>query len=237
MPLPRFDNLDAAQRARILACARSEFARQGYEQASLARIASEAGISKGTLYYYFADRDDVYASVVMDLVQSFGETFLLKGFAPKQAAEYWPTLQRLFHTGLELARQYPEEMRALRSFQTSLRRHPRPAFKPVLALITTHMRVLVETGRKLKCVRTDLSVDLLVALLQAVDEVLDQALFDDTESADSARLHAYAELAFDTFRRLLEPGPTSAPRRTQGRLSAKTKTKTKTAPNRKRGEP
>lgn len=205
MPLPRFEKLDAAQRARILAAARAEFARHGYEQASLARIAADAEISKGTLYYYFADRDDVYASVVLDLVRSFGETFWLKGFAPKSADEYWPMLEQLFHAGVMLVQRHPEEIRALRSFQTSLRRHPRPAFEPVLALITSHLRVLVETGRRLSCVRTDVSVEWLVSLLQAADEVMDQGAFEQAEHADATQLHAHADLAFDTFQRLLAP--------------------------------
>jgi AcrR family transcriptional regulator len=227
MPLPRFDNLDPAQRTQILAAAQTEFAQHGYEATSLAQIAARAGISKGTLYYYFADRDDLYATVVLRVVQAVGGAELLGGFAPKSAAEYWPALSALFQAGFQLAQQHPEEMRALRSFQTSLRRHPRPAFEPVLALMSAHFRLLVESGRRLGCVRTDLSAEQLVALLLSVDEVFDREIF---AQGPSAGLEPHRDLALDTFRRLAEPRQARSQAKRARTRSAKSKGSQKRTP-------
>jgi len=41
-----------------------EFTINGYEQASLNTIIREAGISKGSLYYYFEDKTDLYLAVI-----------------------------------------------------------------------------------------------------------------------------------------------------------------------------
>ena len=201
MPLPRFDHLDAEQKARMLAAAQSEFAEHGYEKASLTRIATAAGISKGTLYYYFADRDDLYATIVLQLVETVAST-VTSGFAPRRAEEFWPALEALCRAGFELAKAHPVEVRALRSFQVSLRRNPSPVFEPILRLMTAQLRGIVETGRRLGCVRKDISVDVLVQFLQAADEVLDRSLYDALEEERSLARHA--ALAFDTFRRLME---------------------------------
>lgn len=53
---PTFLQLDERKRRRILDAATSEFARQGFERASLDRIAEAAGIAKGSLYQYFHDK-------------------------------------------------------------------------------------------------------------------------------------------------------------------------------------
>jgi AcrR family transcriptional regulator len=202
MPLARFDNLDEAQQEQILTAALGEFSRHGYEEASLARVAAEAKISKGTLYYYFADRDDLYATVVMRLVREVSGKRVLGAFTPKRPAEFWPAVEKLFDDGFQLAWEHPEAVRALKSFQVSLRRSGRPVFKPVVEQITANLRRVVELGRKLKQVRTDVSVELLVELLEAADEVLDRRL---SEAKDARALKKHAELALSTMKRLLAP--------------------------------
>jgi TetR/AcrR family transcriptional regulator, fatty acid metabolism regulator protein len=47
----------------------------GYGQASLARIAERAGISKGVIGYHFAGKDDLLAAVVAEVLAR-GEDFM-----------------------------------------------------------------------------------------------------------------------------------------------------------------
>ncbi len=56
--------LTPERRATILAGAATVFARDGYEGASMSRIAREAGVSKGTLYNYFKDKAALFAAYV-----------------------------------------------------------------------------------------------------------------------------------------------------------------------------
>src|SRR5262249_15451933 len=102
---------------------------------------------------------------------------------------------------------------ALRSFQTSVRRNPRPVFEPVLKQMSANMRKLVEIGRKLGCVRTDIRVELLVDMLQQLDEVFDRQFYAERLADDPAGLERHALLALDTFRRLTEPQPSAAGKR------------------------
>ena len=48
--------------SRILDGAAAVFARDGYEGASMSRIAAEAGVSKGTLYNYFTSKAELFAA-------------------------------------------------------------------------------------------------------------------------------------------------------------------------------
>jgi AcrR family transcriptional regulator len=54
--------------AEICAAALEVFAEKGFAAARLDEIARRAGISKGTLYLYFADKEDLFRAVVRDTV-------------------------------------------------------------------------------------------------------------------------------------------------------------------------
>jgi TetR/AcrR family transcriptional regulator len=56
-------------RARILDAAERVFARRGYAAATTQELADEAGIQKRMLFYYFANKDEVYERVLERLLE------------------------------------------------------------------------------------------------------------------------------------------------------------------------
>lgn len=60
--------IEAARRAQIVAAAIETIAAVGYGEASLARIAEQAGISKGVIGYHFAGKDDLLREVVAEVL-------------------------------------------------------------------------------------------------------------------------------------------------------------------------
>jgi TetR/AcrR family transcriptional repressor of mexJK operon len=60
------DSLSPERRQAILDGAGRIFARDGYEGASMAQIAREVGVSKGTLYNYFPSKAALFSSFVAD---------------------------------------------------------------------------------------------------------------------------------------------------------------------------
>ncbi len=52
-----------ATRAKIVAVARAAFVRDGYEGASLDKIAAEANLTKGALYHHYNGKEAVFAAV------------------------------------------------------------------------------------------------------------------------------------------------------------------------------
>ncbi|MDH6197866.1 TetR/AcrR family fatty acid metabolism transcriptional regulator [Mycobacterium frederiksbergense] len=65
--------IEEARRRQIIASAVEVLAATGYSNASLARIAKHAGISKGVISYHFAGKDDLMTQVVIQLFVSGGE--------------------------------------------------------------------------------------------------------------------------------------------------------------------
>src|SRR6201998_4290989 len=55
---------DSAKRRQILAGASKVFMDLGYDGASMGEIARAAGVSKGTLYVYFADKNRLFEAIV-----------------------------------------------------------------------------------------------------------------------------------------------------------------------------
>lgn len=55
---------DSAKRRQIVEGARSVFLSNGFDAASMGEIAKVAGVSKGTLYVYFKDKDELFKAIV-----------------------------------------------------------------------------------------------------------------------------------------------------------------------------
>lgn len=56
----RFKNIDEEKRDKIINASLEEFAANGYEKASTNEIVKNAGISRGLLYHYFKDKEELY---------------------------------------------------------------------------------------------------------------------------------------------------------------------------------
>jgi AcrR family transcriptional regulator len=54
---------DPAKRQQIIEAAKVCFMRDGFEATSMNDITAEAGVSKGTIYVYFADKEDLFTSL------------------------------------------------------------------------------------------------------------------------------------------------------------------------------
>ena len=57
-----------ARRSAILAAALDEFTARGYEGARLDDVAKRAGVAKGTIYLYFADKEALFQDLVRSMV-------------------------------------------------------------------------------------------------------------------------------------------------------------------------
>jgi AcrR family transcriptional regulator len=143
-PPPRWSRRKDQRPAEIVAAALRLFAERGYGATKLEDVAKAAGISKGTVYLYFATKEDLFQEVVRrELLPT------LEGFEAAVAAHTGPTAdllrmmvrraQQVMETDVsgipklvltesgnfpELARFYAENVvaRGLRLFDTILRR-------------------------------------------------------------------------------------------------------------------
>ncbi|MFA6194592.1 MAG: TetR/AcrR family transcriptional regulator [Patescibacteria group bacterium] len=61
-------------RAKIIAMAKKTFAKNGYELASMHLIADQVGINKSSLYYFFKNKEDLFATVTLDVWQKLSDS-------------------------------------------------------------------------------------------------------------------------------------------------------------------
>jgi AcrR family transcriptional regulator len=73
-PKPRWERRKDARPQELLAAALDLFVSRGYAATRLEDVARRAGVSKGTLYLYFANKEELFKAVVRDaIVQPIGE--------------------------------------------------------------------------------------------------------------------------------------------------------------------
>ena len=63
-------------RLEILQAAEQLFARQGYHLTTMDSVAEECGWSKGTLYLYFKNKEDLFFSILIEKMDRFSEALL-----------------------------------------------------------------------------------------------------------------------------------------------------------------
>jgi len=68
-----FERIPLEDRQRILGACIQQFAQYGYQRASTNAIVKQAGIPKGTLFYYFGNKKDLYLYVIDYAVERFVE--------------------------------------------------------------------------------------------------------------------------------------------------------------------
>jgi AcrR family transcriptional regulator len=62
-----------AKRRHILQSAGAVFAKQGYEHSSIRDIARQAGVADGTIYNYFANKQDLVEALISELIIGLGK--------------------------------------------------------------------------------------------------------------------------------------------------------------------
>lgn len=55
---------DKETKIRLIESAKTEFAEKGYMKASLRKICANAGVTTGALYFFFKDKEDLFAAIV-----------------------------------------------------------------------------------------------------------------------------------------------------------------------------
>ena len=76
MPTETFFRLPEAKRETLLRCARQEFARVPYPDASINRIIHAAGIPRGSFYQYFVDKRDLFVYLMESVHSRFLQVYI-----------------------------------------------------------------------------------------------------------------------------------------------------------------
>jgi AcrR family transcriptional regulator len=201
----RFENLEPERREAILAAAADEFAARGYAGAALSRIIDAAGISKGSLYYYFNDKQDLFVTAVEVAMDRLLEAVGGLAIEDLTATSYWETLRQMALRSIALMSRDEWDVRLAMAFPR-LRTEPeaRDAVRPALEATRTLTTRLLKQGRELGVVRRDLPLELLVEVTMAADDAGDRWLIEHRSQYDADALRRLVEARIDLMRDMLD---------------------------------
>ena len=82
MDVPKIsEERKAERREQILAAARSCFAENGYEGATVARLEEASGLSRGAIFNYFANKEELFLALAELDAERLGRLWIERGFA------------------------------------------------------------------------------------------------------------------------------------------------------------
>jgi len=206
MPFPRFHKLALEKRERLLDVAAQEFARYGFEDASLNRILEGAQMSKGAAYYYFEDKVDLFFTVVQYCTERLKLIDLELDLAALTAETFWPTFAELHRQPLLRSFERPWLFAAIRAAGRlspgTLEREP---LASLAKQIVNWVMTIVKRGQELGVIRTDLPDELIFAWLQALDDASDSWLVAHWGHLDQETIRGVSDQTVDAMRRTLDP--------------------------------
>lgn len=107
-----FLNLTMEEQNRVIDAALDEFAENDFEAASLNNIIARAGISKGSMYHYFANKEDLYDYLIERVLET-KEIFLKQALAglgkPIAEMSFFENLEFQMVASVDFAVQYYRE--------------------------------------------------------------------------------------------------------------------------------
>ncbi|MBN1574509.1 MAG: TetR/AcrR family transcriptional regulator [Deltaproteobacteria bacterium] len=98
MPKETFDIISDEKRERIYFAAAKVFARDGFEKANMREIAKIAVVSKGSLYDYFENKEDLYLSVSTHAISESRKNI---DSIIDDKKDFFDQLKDIFHQGLK----------------------------------------------------------------------------------------------------------------------------------------
>jgi AcrR family transcriptional regulator len=171
---PRPQRADARRnRDRVLKAARAAFVAEG-SHAPLDEIASRAGVGTGTVYRHFATKEALFEAVVFDRVGELLEEARALSDDPDPGRAFSAFVERL---GREGARK-----RDLIEALAHDGIHLRLGEAPIVRALTDALAELLRRAQRAGVVRSDITVDDVVALLTGAAYAICQSRADDKQT-------------------------------------------------------
>ena len=201
----RFDNLDPDKQEAILRAAGEEFAAKGFEAASINRIILGSGMSKGSVYYYFEDKADLFTTVVergtLRILAEIGWP-ALEVLGPD---EFWDALLELTRRSVEVMHREDWWIKIGRAYHRLRREGGGGSALDRLTDLGREMwRAIISRGQVLGVIRTDLPLDLLVEITMGADEGGDRWMVEHWEAFSPGEMAGIIDARVDLLRDMLD---------------------------------
>ena len=208
----RQERLDDAKRARLMDAAIDEFAERGIDSASYNKIIERSGLSKGTVYYYFDNKNSLLLTVLDEICDRFHQA-IGDMEPPATKEEYWAAVREYDSRAVRFFFENPRLWRVLS--RISQNAPLRKQLEAVRARITRSMDDLITRGRELGTVRDDIPLDTAQRLMHELAKTLAAGMLGDFETetcaplseceADQAEMEKFITTMHDLSKRILIP--------------------------------
>ena len=213
MPTHTWTNLDQEKRDRIITVAIDTFAQFPFAQASLSGMVKTLGIAKGSIYQYFADKEDCYLTVV--LIAHERILVALRERIPATLiadSDVFAVLRRYCAESVRVAIDFPAETALLRRAE-----HEGGALAERVRALSAHIirsfiTELLQSSRAQQRLRRDIDPEAMAFVLQAILSQVTGYITQHlaaTDDADESQVRAAAQRIvqfFDAVMSVLEQG-------------------------------
>ena len=203
MSRSRFRKLDPEKQEAILAAAAEEFAERGYEAASINRIIERSGMSKGSVYYYFEDKADLFTTVMDRSMERLVDETGWRAIEVVGADEFWETLRELTRLSVDYVAQDSWWMTLARALHR-ISSEPDVPTHHFMDAARGWWTTIISRGQDLGVVRTDLPRDLLVAISMGADAGGDRWMMERWDDLSEDELKKIVDGRIDLVRDMLD---------------------------------
>lgn len=203
MSRSHFEQLPEPRKTKILVLAAEQFAKDGFQGTSYNQLLTRLGLGKGSAYYYFADKQDLFLTVVRECYQRFFQG-LSALQAPTTASEFWAYVETMNRRGLDFMVDDPTAAAVLVCFRNERGRLDLLSGAELFDSVGKYYQDAIRLGQRLGAVRRDLPLDLLVLTTQSVAAACDQWFVENPSATRKSQRTITARRFTDLMRRVLE---------------------------------
>jgi len=202
----RQERLGDDKKKLLMNSAITEFIERGFEKASYNKIIERSGLSKGTVYYYFENKESLLRMVLNEIIEQF--TSISDGLElPETIEEFWKVeyeySRRAMNFVFESA--YPSLLFLLFSNDNRI-----SSEMSDIDQMLGFRHKLIERGQSLGVVRNDMSVKTISMIILEIGKVLSASMIQNAATHEDKPgmqndIIKFNEIMFDLSIRILTP--------------------------------
>ena len=136
-------NNDTLKKEIILNAARELFFQFGFSKTAMEDIATQSGLAKPTLYYYYDNKEAIFDEIVMEEANNFIDS-LDKAIAREKEIEEKITV--FYRTIYKNLKKYAAELEKLPEALSAHSPHGKPVVRRIREMLMSRLDILLETG-------------------------------------------------------------------------------------------
>ena len=205
--------MDDAKRASLMEAAMEEFAERGIESASYNKIIERSGLSKGTVYYYFENKDSLLLTVLDEICGRFHHAIGSLEL-PDTKEKYWAVSQEYHGRAIRFFFENPRLWRVL-SWISKDAPNMGGQLDSFHDKATRFMDDLIVRGQEIGAVRNDIPSDMAQHLMHALGHTLAAGMLGECKSVkripssrskeEHVNMEKFISVMHDLSKRILTP--------------------------------